>query len=342
MVGLNWPEVLEALLGGTDLTASEAEACLTEIMDGVTDPLMTAGFLVALRAKGETAEEIVGLARSMREHAATVEVSGDTPLLDTCGTGGDRSGTVNVSTMAALVCAGAGVRVAKHGNRATSSACGSADVLEALGVRIDLGPDAVLACIAEAGIGFFFAPAFHPAMKAVVPVRQALKVRTVFNFLGPLANPAGVRHQVIGVPAPEWGELVAHALAGLEAERAFVVHGADSLDEFSTTGTNEVWEVHDGGVHHTVLDAEDLGIPRGNLADLRGGDAATNAAVARSTLAGEAGPVRDIVVLNAAAGLVAAGAVGDWHAGIAAGQRAIDSGAARSCLERLVDVSNRS
>lgn len=341
MVGLNWPEILEGLLGGADLDASEAQACLAEIMDGTTDPLVTAAFLVALRAKGETAEEVAGLARSMRDHAVTVEVPGDGPLLDTCGTGGDRSGTVNVSTMAALVCAGAGVRVAKHGNRAASSACGSADVLEALGVRIDLGPDAVLACIAEAGIGFFFAPAYHPAMKAVIPVRQALKVRTVFNFLGPLANPAGVRRQVIGVPAPEMGELVAHALAGLEAERAFVVHGADSLDELSTTGTNEVWEVREGGVHHTVLDAEDLGIPRGNLADLRGGDAGSNASVARKALAGEPGPVRDVVLLNAAAGLIAADVAESWQEGIDAGRRSIDSGAALGSLDRLVEVSNR-
>lgn len=340
-MGLNWPDILESLLAGTDLDATTAQACLAEIMDGAVDPLVTAAFLTALRAKGETAEEVTGLARTMREHAVSVTVPGDAPLLDTCGTGGDRSGTVNVSTMAAFVCAGAGVRVAKHGNRAASSACGSADVLEALGVRIDLPPDRVLECLEEAGIGFFFAPAYHPAMKAVVPVRRALGVRTVFNFLGPLANPAGVTHQVIGVPAQDLGELVAHALAGLGAARAFVVHGADGLDELSTTGANEVWEVRDGTVHHTVLDPEDLGLARASLADLRGGDAAANAAAARAALGGETGPVRDIVVLNAAAGLIAAGVSTGWQAGLTAAAAAVDSGAALASLERMIEVSNR-
>lgn len=340
-MGLSWPDILDSLLAGTDLDAPTAQACLAEIMDGTVDPLVTSAFLTALRAKGETAEEVVGLARSMRAHAVPVTVPTDGPLLDTCGTGGDRSGTVNVSTMAALVCAGAGVRVAKHGNRAASSACGSADVLEALGVRIELGPEGVLACIEEAGIGFFFAPAYHPATKAVIPVRQALGVRTVFNFLGPLANPAGVTRQVIGVPAQGLGELVAHALAGLGATRAFVVHGADGLDELSTTGANEIWEIHDGTVHHTVVDPEDLGLARASLADLRGGDAADNAAITRAMLAGERGPVRDIVLLNAAAGLVAAGASPDWHAALADAARAVDSGAALTALERMVEVSNR-
>lgn len=340
-MGLNWPDVLDSLLERTDLDASTAQACLAEIMDGVTDPLVTAAFLTALRAKGETAEEVVGLARSMRDHAVGVAVPTDAPLLDTCGTGGDRCGTVNVSTMAAFVCAGAGVRVAKHGNRAASSACGSADVLEALGVRIDLDPDGVLECLAEAGIGFFFAPSYHPAMKAVNPVRRALGVRTVFNLLGPLANPAGVTRQVIGVPAQDLGELVAHALAGLGTARAFVVHGADGLDELSTTGTNEVWEVHDGGVHHTVLDSEDLGLARASLDDLRGGEAGTNADVARATLGGQAGAVRDIVLLNAAAGLIAADVAGGWHEGLAGARESIDSGSALACLDRMIEVSRR-
>ncbi|MFN8104887.1 MAG: anthranilate phosphoribosyltransferase [Acidimicrobiia bacterium] len=341
-MGLSWPDVLDSLLDGDDLDAPTAQACLAEVIGGGTDPLVTAAFLTALRAKGETAEEVAGLARSMREHAVRVPVPGDAPLLDTCGTGGDRCGTVNVSTMAALVCAGAGVRVAKHGNRAASSACGSADVLEALGVRIELPPEGVLACLEEANIGFFFAPAYHPAMKAVNPVRRALGVRTVFNLLGPLANPAGVTRQVIGVPAKDLGELVAHALAGLGAVRAFVVHGADGLDELSTTGANEVWEIRDGGVHHTVLDSEDLGLARGSLDDLRGGDAGVNATVARATLDGRGGAVRDIVLLNAAAGLVAADAASGWHDALELASASIDSGAAAGCLERMVEVSNRS
>lgn len=341
-MGLSWSDILDTLLDGEDLDAPTARACLAEIVDGEVDPLVTAAFLTALRAKGETAEEVAGLARCMRDHALRVSVPDDRPLLDTCGTGGDRCGTVNVSTMAALVCAGAGVRVAKHGNRAASSACGSADVLEALGVRIELPPEGVLACLDEAGIGFFFAPAYHPAMKAVNPVRRALGVRTVFNLLGPLANPAGVTRQVIGVPAQDLGELVAHALAGLGATRAFVVHGAGGLDELSTTGANEVWEVRDGGVHHTVLDSEDLGLPRGSLEDLRGGDAAANAAIVHATLGGEAGAVLDIVLLNAAAGLVAADAAPDWHAALDMAARSVASGGARGCLERMVEVSNRS
>jgi len=337
-VGLNWPEVLDDLLEGRDLDRAVAEMALGEIMDGDVDPVVTAAFLVALRAKGETAEEVVGLAETMRAHALSVDVEG--PLLDIVGTGGDRAGTVNVSTMAALVCAGAGIRVAKHGNRAASSECGSADVLEALGVRIDLPPEGVAACIEEVGMGFCFAPVFHPAMRHVIPVRRAMGLRTVFNYLGPLTNPARATRMVVGVPSRGVGEIAAHALVGLGVETAFVVHGHDGLDELTTTGANEVWEVRAGTVHRTVVDPEDLGIGRSSLDRLKGADAATNAAVVRDVLGGSEGPVRDLVVLNAGAGMLAAGAAG-WPKALESARESIDSGDAAKTLDRLIEVSSR-
>lgn len=337
-MGLSWPDLLTGVIGGEDLTPEIAADAIGEVMDGDVATEVTAGFLVAMAAKGETGPEIAGMAAAMRDHALQVPVAG--PLLDTCGTGGDRHGTVNVSTMAALVCAGAGARVAKHGNRAASSKCGSADVLEELGVKIDLGPDGVASCIDAAGIGFCLATVFHPAMKHVVPVRKALGVRTVFNFLGPLANPARATHQVVGVPDPRFAPLMATALGALGAEHALVVHGADGLDELSTTGTNRVWEYAGGEVTRYDLEPAAYGLDRASLDDLLGDDAATNARILRGVLDGESGPVRDIVVLNAAAALVAADLADDVGAGMAKSEASIDTGAARRALDRLVEVSN--
>ncbi len=332
-----WADILDALLAGHDLDADTAAAALADIMRGETDPAVVAGFLVALRAKGETAAEITGLARTMLDFSLAVPVA--PPLLDTCGTGGDRSGTANVSTMAAFVAAAGGARVAKHGNRAASSRCGSADLLEALGVAIEIGPDAVAACIEEAGIGFCFAPVFHPAMRHVGPVRRALGIRTVFNVLGPLANPARADHQLVGVPDPVLAPRMAVALGALGGRRAWVVHGAHGLDELSTTGPNRVWVLDGGTVTETVVDPAELGLAAATPRDLAGGDAAENAALCRRVLAGEAGPLRDVVVLNAAGALVVAGLAGDLAAGLRMAGEALDSGAAVAKLEALVRAS---
>lgn len=332
-----WPPVLDKLLRREDLTPDEAAAAMSAILEGTATPVQIAGFAVALRAKGETAAEIAALARTMLAYAERVEVAG--PLLDTCGTGGDRSGTINVSTAAAFVAAGAGARVAKHGNRAASSECGSADLLEALGVAIDLGPAGVARCIEEAGIGFCFAPRFHPALRHAGLPRRELGVPTTFNFLGPLANPAGARRQALGVSDPAMAERVVSALAELGAERALVFFGHDGLDELTTTTTSAVWELRDGEVTSFVLDASDYGIPRARPDDLLGGGPERNAEVARSVLDGAPGPARDIVVLNAAAALVVAGLVEGIGEGVEAAGKSIDDGRAASCLERLVAVS---
>lgn len=334
---LPWADVLEALLAGHDLDADTAAAALADIMRGETDPAVVAGFLVALRAKGETAAEITGLARTMRDFSLAVPAA--PPLLDTCGTGGDRSGTANVSTLAALVAAACGARVAKHGNRAASSRCGSADLLEALGVVIEIGPDPVAACIEEAGIGFCFAPVFHPAMRHVGPVRRALGIRTVFNVLGPLANPARAEYQLVGVPDPGLAPKMAAALGALGSRRAWVVHGAHGLDELSPTGPNRVWVLDGGVVTETVVDPADLGIAAAHPEDLAGGDAAENAALSRRVLDGETGPVRDVVALNAAGALVVAALARDLPAGLRMAFEALDSGAAAAKLEALVRVS---
>jgi len=309
-----------------------------EIMSGAATPGQIGGFLLALRAKGETVDEIVGLAKTMRSFSEKVSVSG--PLVDTCGTGGDRSGTVNLSTMAALVAAAAGARVAKHGNRAATSECGSADVLEALGVVIDLGPEGVAACIEEAGIGFCFAPVFHPAMKHAGPVRRELGVPTVFNFLGPLTNPAGATRQTIGVSDRGMAPKIAEALDRLGAEHAFVFRGDDGFDELTTTSTSRLWEIQ-GGVKDRSFDPAEVGIERATMAELRGGSADVNAKVATRVLDGEGGPVRDAVRLNAAVALVAADIAPDLNEGMARAAEAIDSGRAKQTLERFRDVSQR-
>lgn len=343
-----WPGVLSRLLAGDDLGAAEAACTLGEILTGDATSAQVAAFVTALRAKGETVEEMSGFVRSMLEHAEPLAVPGD--LVDTCGTGGDRSRSINVSTMAALVVAGAGARVCKHGGRAASSQAGSADVLEALGVVIDLGPAGVARCIEQAGIGFCFAPRFHPAMRHVIAVRRELGVATVFNFLGPLANPARARRQVVGVSDPAMADKMLGVLAANGARHAMVVHGADGLDELSTTGPSTVLELVAGAedvagagavaeIRRATVDPAELGLAPAGLADLRGGDAAENAAVVHRVLGGEAGPHRDIVRLNAAAGLVVAGLVDDLAAGVALAGEVIDDGRAAERLERLVVAS---
>jgi anthranilate phosphoribosyltransferase len=328
---------IDAVCSGTHLTADHASAVLDEIMEGRADPVQTGAFLVSLRAKGETVAELVGLARTMRRLAAEVETGRD-ELVDTAGTGGGPS-TFNISTAAALVAAGAGCRVAKHGNRSNTSRCGSADLLEALGVRIDLSPDQVARCIDELGFGFMFAPRHHAAMKHVAPVRKELAVRTIFNFLGPLTNPAGATRQLLGVSDPHYQETIAEALVGLGCERALVVRAADGLDEISVSDATRVVEVAGGGTEEWFVRPEELGIERAELGRIAGGTPQENGATVARVLAGEDGPARDVVLLNAAAAILVGGGARDLPGGVERAQEAIDSGAARDVLARLVEVS---
>ena len=307
------------------------------IMEGDATPGQIGGFLMALRTKGETVDELDGFASTALEFARPVR--SDEPVLDTCGTGGDRAGTFNISTVSALVAAAAGVRVAKHGNRAASSRCGSADLLEALGVKIDLDPEGVERCLAEAGIAFMFAPVFHPAAAHAGPVRRELRVPTVFNFLGPLTNPARPSAQVIGVSDPTMLPLIADVVAR-RGIRAKVFRGEDGLDELTTTGLSEVYEVANGEVRETTLDPSTLGLKRAKKEDLTGGDVGRNRAIAEEVLGGAEGPHRDVVLLNAAAGLHVAGRAGAMADGVELAAKAIDSGDARRVLDRWVDVSN--
>lgn len=331
--------LIEKLQRRQDLTVAESAAAMDEIMEGRALPAQTAGLLIALAMKGERPSEIVGLAQAMRARSTKLSRS-FAPVFDTCGTGGDRAHTFNVSTVAALAVAACGVRVAKHGNRSVSSRCGSADLFEALGVNIAAGPDVVERCLDETGMAFFFAPTFHPSMRHAAPTRRDLGVRTAFNLLGPLTNPAGASRQLVGVPRPELTELVARALALLGTDRAWVVHGADGLDEISTTGYTKVSECRDGAVNTFYVHPADFGVPKAAAADLKGGDAADNAAITRAVLGGEPGPARDIVLLNAAASLLIAGSVTRIEDGIDQVSHALDSGAASGVLERLVQVSN--
>jgi anthranilate phosphoribosyltransferase len=327
-------EAIAAVVGGKDLTQEEAAEAMGQLMSGRATPAQIGAFLTALRLKGETVEEIAGMAMAMRDRAARIKVEG--PLLDTCGTGGDGSGSVNVSTAAAFVAAGAGVRVAKHGNRAMSSGCGSADVLEALGARIDLEPDQVKVCIDEVGIGFLFAQRFHPAMKYVAPARREIGIRSVFNILGPLTNPAGASHQLLGVANPGQAQQMANVLRLLGSKHALVVHG-NGMDELTTTGASTVWELRDGQIREYEVSPEELGLPVASAADLRGGSAEENAAKVRAALEGERGPVLDIVLLNAAAALLAADAAASLQDGLAAAREAIDSGRASQKLNLFVE-----
>ncbi|MFN0091473.1 MAG: anthranilate phosphoribosyltransferase [Acidimicrobiales bacterium] len=336
-----WPAVLARLVAGRDLTAAEAEVAMADILAGQASPAQVGGFLVGLRSKGETVAELSGLLAGMLAAAAPLPVGSLAEgLVDTCGTGGDRRGTINVSTLAALTAAGAGAKVCKHGNRAASSACGSADLLEALGVALDAPPEVVVRCIADAGIGFCLAPNYHPAMRHAGPVRRELGVPTSFNFLGPLANPARVRRQIVGVSDPAMAERMIEVLRAHGSTHAMVVYGRDGLDELSTTAPSAVLELRNGAVEAYELDASELGLRPAQLGELTGGDAARNAVLGRAVLAGEAGPHRDIVVLNAAAALRVAGLQASWDDAIAAAGASLDQGDAARALERLVKISN--
>jgi anthranilate phosphoribosyltransferase len=331
--------LLEKLQRREDLTVEEAATAMEAIMDGQAQPAQIAGLLVALAMKGERPAEIVGFAQTMRARASKLS-SNYHPVFDTCGTGGDRAHTFNVSTIAALVVAACGVRVAKHGNRSVSSRCGSADVFEALGVHVSAAPPVVERCLDEAGIAFFFAPTFHPSMRHAAPTRKELGVRTAFNLLGPLTNPAGATRQLIGVPQPELTELVARALALLGTERAWVVHGADGLDEISTTGYTKVSECRGGTVNTFYVHPADFGVSKSAPAALLGGDAGQNAGIARSVLDGAGGAPRDIVLINAAASLLIAGRASTMAEGMAQAAEAVDTGGAAAALDRLVEISN--
>jgi anthranilate phosphoribosyltransferase len=333
-----FPGLIEKLTRHEDLTGAEAAAAMAEVMEGRAASSQIAGLLIGLAMKGERPEEIVGLARAMRAHAVPTSKP-YARVFDTCGTGGDRSGTFNISSCAALVVAACGVRVAKHGNRSASSLSGSADVFEALGVRIGASPAVVERCLADAGIGFFFAQTFHPSMKHAAQTRRELGVRTAFNLLGPLTNPGGATRQLVGVPRAEFTELMARALMLLGSERAWVVHGADGIDELTTTGYTKISECREGAVNTFYLHPADVGLPKTTLASLKGGDPKHNAQMIEAVLAGQRGPARDIVLLNAGASLLIAGAAGSVDEGILMASSAIDRGEAKRTLERLVSLS---
>ncbi len=334
-----WPVVLGPLLRREDLSEDLAAAAMRSVLAGEATPAQIAAFATGLRIKGETAAEMTGLVRAMLAAATPLAVPG--PLLDTCGTGGDRAGTFNVSTLAALVAVGAGQRVAKHGNRAASGRCGSADLLEALGVAIALPPEGVAASIAEVGIGFCFAPVFHPAMRHAAVPRRELGVPTVFNFLGPLTNPARAGHQALGVADPRMAPVMAEVLRKVGTRHAIVLYGHDGLDELTTTTTSTMLDVSADGVRELMVDPVELGIPAADPGDLLGGDVERNVAIAKEVLAGHGGPARELVLLNTAAALVAADAAISLMDGLEAAARSIDEGRARDTLDAWVETSRR-
>lgn len=341
----NWPDLISTLIRAEDLSPEDTAWAMSEIMTGAATPAQIAGFVTALRAKGETPGELAGLVSAMLAAATPVDLPDELrrDAVDVVGTGGDRAHTVNISTMAAVVVAGAGVRVVKHGNRAASSSCGTADLLEHFGIPLDLGPQGVLRSVTEAGIGFCFAPTFHPGMRYAGATRRELGVPTAFNFLGPLANPARPRCGAVGCFDPQMAPVMAAVFAG-RGDSVLVLRGEDGLDELSTGAPTRIWVASDGQVTETVLDTVDLGLPRSQPGDLRGGDVAFNADVARRVFAGESGPVRDAVLVNAAAALAAhAGLGGDLRAALRSGieraARSIDSGAAAAALQRWVSVA---
>lgn len=331
-------EYLHKVVSGYSLTEAEAEAAMGIIMSGEATPAQIAAFLTALRLKGETVEEITGFARTMRRLAEPLN-SRHRVLVDTCGTGGDGRHTFNISTAAAFVVAGAGIPVAKHGNRSVSSRAGSADVLEALGVRVDLPPSAVAACLERVGIAFLFAPAFHKAMRHAAAPRREIGIRTVFNLLGPLTNPAGAPYQLVGVYAPELTETMATVLGRLGCRRAFVVHGSDGLDEVTITGPTKVTRLENGSVETFIFYPEEVGIKSAKLQDLSGGTAADNAGIIKEVLEGRPGPAREVVLLNAAFALLAAGVVASVQEGMKMAAESIDSGAASGKLAALASFS---
>jgi anthranilate phosphoribosyltransferase len=330
-------EAIASVASGRSLRLEDAAAAMQQIMEGEATPSQLGAFLTALHIKGETPEEIAGMARVMREKALKVNVAG--PLIDTCGTGGDGKNSFNISTAAAFVAAGAGLKVAKHGNRAASGSCGSADVLEALGVKIDLPPEGVEQCINDVGIGFMFAPVFHPAMRHAAPVRREIGIRTVFNILGPLTNPAGVQSQLLGVPYTGLGDKMAEVLKLLGIHHAIIVHGDDGLDELTLTGKSTIWEVLDGVIHSWTLPVERAGLPRASLEDIRGGAKEENAAIMRRVFQGEKGPIRDAVLLNSGAVLLAGDKTNAVRQGMKMAAEVIDSCEALRKLDALVELS---
>lgn len=332
-------ESIGALIEGRSLTSEEASGCMEEIMSGTATPAQIGAFVTALRLKGETSDEIAGMARVMRANVLRVNVPG--PVVDVVGTGGDGLNTFNLSTAAALVLAASGVKVAKHGNRAASSSAGAADVLEASGVKIEQTPEGVAQCVEEAGMGFMFAPAFHPAMRHAAGPRRELGIRTVFNILGPLTNPAFASRLVVGIADPSFGERMAQAFLQLGAERVMVVHGSDGADELTLTGPSQVWEVKDGAVSAYEIRPEDVVLEPCSLADLRGGIAEENAETMQKVLRGALGPLHRAVALSAGAGMLVAGTVPDLKEGVAAARRVLASGAALVTLAKLAEVSQR-
>ena len=331
--------ILKTVSQGESLNDKEIEAALDLMSSGAATPIQMGAFLMALRLRGETVDEITGAARLMRSRMVRVEAPPG--AVDIVGTGGDSHGTYNVSTCAALVAAGAGLKVAKHGNRSVSSLSGASDVLTALGVKVDVGPEVVARAIDEAGVGFMWAPMHHPMMKHRTPIRAELGIRTIFNMLGPLCNPAGVTHQVVGVYDARLVEPIAHVLKNLGSEHVWVVHGSDGMDELTTTGPSKVAALDDGDIAVFEVTPEQAGLARASLADLKGGDAAANAAAIRVVLHGEPGPFRDIVLLNAAAALIVAGKAANLADGVKRAARAIDTGAAMNALSRLITATNR-
>ncbi len=330
-------ESIATVVSGQSLSMEDASSVMREIMEGEATPAQLGGFLTALALKGETTQEIAGMARVMREMALQVKVDGE--LVDTVGTGGDGKNTFNISTATAFVAAGAGLKVAKHGNRAASGSCGSADVLEALGVQIELSPEAVAQCVNEVGVGFMFAPAFHPAMRYAGPVRREIGIRTVFNILGPLTNPAGAQTQLLGVAFPELGGIMAEVLGLLGSHHAMIVHGHGGLDEISLSGDTSVWEVRGGQVEEWTLHVEDTGLPETPIEAIRGGTKEENAATMRRIFQGEQGPVRDMVLLNSAGVLMVGDKAESIRQGVEMSAGIIDSGTALAKLDQMIEVT---
>lgn len=332
-------ESIDTVVSGQSLSMEDASLVMREIMEGEATPAQLGAFLTALALKGETTQEIAGMAKVMRELALHVKVDGE--LIDTVGTGGDGKNTFNISTATAFVAAGAGLKVAKHGNRAASGSCGSADVLEALGVQIELSPEAVAQCVNEVGVGFMFAPAFHPAMRYAGPVRREIGIRTVFNILGPLTNPAGAQTQLLGVAFPELGGIMAEVLGFLGSHHAMIVHGHGGLDEISLSGDTSVWEVRGGEVEEWTLHVEDTGLPETPIEAIRGGTKEENAATMRRVFQGEQGPVRDMVLLNSAGVLMVGDKAESIRKGVEMSAGIIDSGAALAKLDQMIEVTQR-
>ena len=332
-------ESIDTVVSGQSLSMEDASLVMREIMEGEATPAQLGAFLTALALKGETTQEIAGMAKVMREMALQVKVDGE--LIDTVGTGGDGKNTFNISTATAFVAAGAGLKVAKHGNRAASGSCGSADVLEALGVQIELSPEAVAQCVNEVGVGFMFAPVFHPAMRYAGPVRREIGIRTVFNILGPLTNPAGAQTQLLGVAFPELGGIMAEVLGFLGSHHAMIVHGHGGLDEISLSGDTSVWEVRGGEVEEWTLHVEDTGLPETPIEAIRGGTKEENAATMRRVFQGEQGPVRDMVLLNSAGVLMVGDNAESIRKGVEMSAGIIDSGAALAKLDQMIEVTQR-